>query len=194
MFKFLQKLKLVYIALSVALFAVGLCLIIWPEQFATIFCYVIGSIALILGAIELVIFFVRDFTSTSSGYRLLVGLLASIFGLILLLKPDNSAVFFSMLVGVFIIIDSVVKLQATFELKNIGAIQWWVNLVLSVVSAVLGVMLVINPFGTGTLLLIFMGISLIVDAIENVFTVIFLAIAGKMNKGSEEEAIVVIDE
>ena len=193
MFKALKKLKLAYIAMSVVLFGVGLCLVIWPEQFASVFCYILGSLALVFGVIELVIFFLKDISGVPYGYRLIIGLLSSIFGLILLLKPDSGAVFFSMLVGVFIIIDSVIKLQASFEMKSLGAVRWWVNLLLALISAILGVLLVVNPFETAMFLLVFMGISLMVDAIENICTVIFISLVGK-NAKNEEDAIVVIDE
>ncbi len=193
MFKTLQRLKYAYIALSVALCAVGICLIIWPEQLKVLFCYLIGAIALTLGIISLVIFFVRDIGTPRPGNGLMIGMLASIFGLILLLKPDNGAAFFSMLVGVFIIVDSIIKIQTSFELKNIGAKFWWINLLISVASTVLGVLLVINPYGEGsTLLLIFIGISLIADSVANIFTAIFVWRTGRRLK--KEESIVVVEE
>ncbi|MBE6896021.1 MAG: hypothetical protein E7477_02865 [Ruminococcaceae bacterium] len=195
MFKFFQKSRIAYFIMSVLLFAVGLCLIIWPSFITKVICYIIGSIALIAGIIELVIFFVRDISVKTVSYSLIIGFLSSIFGLILLLKPDNSAVFFSMLFGVFIIIDSVLKLQTSFELRNLGVLRWWVNLILALASAVLGVLLVINPFATTNILFIFMGISLVVDALENIWTVIFISIASKqMKKMAEEDAILIVEE
>lgn len=195
MFNFFQKSRIAYFIMSVLLFAVGLCLIIWPSFITKVICYIIGSIALIAGIIELVIFFVRDISVKTVSYSLIIGFLSSIFGLILLLKPDNSAVFFSMLFGVFIIIDSVLKLQTSFELRNLGVLRWWVNLILALASAVLGVLLVINPFATTNILFIFMGISLVVDAIENMWTVIFITIASKqMKKMAEEDAILIVEE
>jgi uncharacterized membrane protein HdeD (DUF308 family) len=193
MFKTLQRLKFAYIAMSVALCATGVCLIIWPEQLKVLFCYLIGALALIFGIISIVIFFVRDIGMQRPGNGLMIGMLASIFGLILLLKPDNGAAFFSMLVGVFIIVDSIIKIQTSFELKNVGAKFWWVNLLISVASTVLGVLLVINPYGEGsTLLLIFIGISLVADSLANIFTAIFVWRIGKRIK--KEESIVVVEE
>lgn len=195
MFKFFQKSKIAYVIMSVLLFAVGMCLIIWPALITKVICYVIGSIALIAGIIELVIFFARDISVRTVSYSLIIGFLLSIFGLILLLKPDNSAVFFSMLFGVFIIIDSVLKLQTSFELRNLGVLRWWVNLLLALASAVLGVLLVINPFATTNILFVFMGISLVVDALENIWTVIFISLAAKQIKRAvEEDAILIVED
>ncbi len=191
MYKTLQRLKLAYIAMSVALCALGICMIIWPEQVAVLFCYIIGALALIFGIISLVIFFSRDTGTFAPGNGLMIGMFASIFGLILLLKPDNGAVFFSMLVGVFIIVDSIIKIQASFEMRVVGAKRWWINLLISLISTVLGVLLVINPFGSGALLLIFIGITLIIDSLENIFTVIFIWRTGKQIK--KEESIVVVE-
>jgi len=70
-----------------------------------------------------------------------------------------------------------------------------VNLILALASAVLGVLLVINPFATTNILFIFMGISLVVDALENIWTVIFISIASKqMKKMAEEDAILIVEE
>ena len=195
MFKFFQKSKIAYVIMSVLLFAVGMCLMIWPALITKVICYVIGSIALIAGIIELVIFFARDISVRTVSYSLIIGFLLSIFGLILLLKPDNSAVFFSMLFGVFIIIDSVLKLQTSFELRNLGVLRWWVNLLLALASAVLGVLLVINPFETTNILFVFMGISLVVDALENIWTVIFISLAAKqIKRTAEEDAILIVED
>ncbi len=195
MFKFFQKSKIAYVIMSVLLFAVGMCLIIWPALITKVICYVIGSIALIAGIIELVIFFARDISVRTVSYSLIIGFLLSIFGLILLLKPDNSAVFFSMLFGVFIIIDSVLKLQTSFELRNLGVLRWWVNLLLALASAVLGVLLVINPFATTNILFVFMGISLVVDALENIWTVILISLAAKqIKRAAEEDAILIVED
>ena len=195
MFKFFQKSKIAYVIMSVLLFAVGMCLILWPALITKVICYVIGSIALIAGIIELVIFFARDISVRTVSYSLIIGFLLSIFGLILLLKPDNSAVFFSMLFGVFIIIDSVLKLQTSFELRNLGVLRWWVNLLLALASAVLGVLLVINPFATTNILFVFMGISLVVDALENIWTVIFISLAAKqIKRAAEEDAILIVED
>ena len=193
MFKTLQKLKFAYIAMSVALCAIGVLLIIWPAESAALICYLIGALSLIFGIISIVIFFVRDIGTPNPGYGLMIGMFASIFGLILLLKPQSGSAVFSMLVGVFIIIDSIVKIQASFELKHVGAKYWWVNLLISLVSTVLGVLLVIDPFGEAVnLITIFMGISLIADSLENIFTVAFVWRTGRRIK-KEEAAIVIVE-
>lgn len=192
MFKFLQKVKIAYVALSIVLLAVGICLIIWPSFFATIICYIIGSVSLIAGVVSLVVFFARDISRLTIGYSLVTGILLSIFGLVLLLKTDSSVMFFSTLFGVFIIIDSVIKLQASFELRVIGVSRWWINLLLSVASAVLGVLLVVNPFSAVNVLLIFVGLSLVFDALENIWTIIFISYTSKKYKKMEEDSITII--
>ncbi len=192
MFKTLQKIKFAYLAISVALFAIGIVMIIWPLQSVLFICYLLGALSLIFGIISVVIFFVRDIGTASPGYGLMIGMFASIFGLILLLKPASSLAFFAMLVGVFIIIDSIVKIQASFELKHVGATYWWVNLIISHISTVLGVLLVIDPLNSEILLPVFIGVSLIADALENIFTVVFVWRTGRRIK-KEEASIVVVE-
>ena len=49
------------------------------------------------------------------------------------------------LLGIAVLIDAVYKLQYAFELKAVGAGNWWINLVLSLLSLVFAVLLILDP-------------------------------------------------
>ena len=53
---------------------------------------------------------------------------------------------------------------------------WWVTLVCTVVCLVLGILLVFNPFDGKQVLTIMMGVSLIVDGVQNLCTVVYAAV------------------
>ena len=63
--------------------------------------------------------------------------------------------------------DSLIKLQMAFEAKRSGLSSWWNVLLTAVVGVVFGVLLVIDPFEGAAFLMIFYGIALMVDGIEN---------------------------
>ena len=69
--------------------------------------------------------------------------------------------------GFLLVADSLVKLQLAFDIKRSGLSSWWIVLLTAVVGVVFGVLLVIDPFEGAAFLMIFYGIALMVDGIEN---------------------------
>ena len=55
------------------------------------------------------------------------------------------------------IIDSVFSIQAAVELRRFGLGSWGLNLLLGIVGAVLGVLMILDPFDGAAALMIYMG-------------------------------------
>ena len=77
------------------------------------------------------------------------------------------------------IIDSVFSIQAAVELRRFGLGSWGLNLLLGIVGAVLGVLMILDPFDGAAALMIYMGVSLLLAGVESIYTVICLSRAFK---------------
>ena len=93
------------------------------------------------------------------------------------------------MIGLLVLVDSVFKLQVAVDSRRMGAHSWWVTLVCTVVCLVLGVLLVFNPFNGKQVLTIMMGVSLIVDGVQNLCTVVYATVFVKDVKAAVRDFV-----
>lgn len=163
----------------------GIILILWPDVAVKIVCYIISAILIIYGLIRVIIYLRSDNTRRYFQYDLVVGIVAVAFGLFIVFKP---VLFISLLpfaIGLCILFDSIIKLQNALDLKRIGLSYWYVPLGITIVTAVLGLILIINPFGATVTLVRCMGIFFIIDGIANISSCVL--VLKKIGRTIEEE-------
>ncbi|HIU34706.1 MAG TPA: DUF308 domain-containing protein, partial [Candidatus Pullichristensenella excrementigallinarum] len=80
-----------------------------------------------------------------------------------------------MLMGIMIVVDSLMRLQSVLILRRLGAINWGLQLVQVVLTLVLGVLLVINPFAGMSAVVMVMGAFLLADGIANLWDIFFVS-------------------
>ena len=139
------------------------------------FYIIIDSVFSIQAAVEL-----RRFGLGSWGLNLLLGIVGAVLaGVLLLAHPTGALTVLPIILGFYIIIDSVFSIQAAVELRRFGLGSWGLNLLLGIVGAVLGVLMILDPFDGAAALMIYMGVSLLLAGVESIYTVICLSRAFK---------------
>ena len=79
--------------------------------------------------------------------------------------------------GLFVIFDAIGRVQNALDLRRCGYDSWKGFLFLPVLSVVLGVVLVINPFGAMETLVMAIGIILIVEGAINLLSALYTVLA-----------------
>ena len=80
--------------------------------------------------------------------------------------------FLPVVLGMLLLFGGAVKLQNAVDLARLRAPLWWVILVLAGLSAAAGVVVLLNPFATAELLLMFLGAALLIDGAFDIYTLI----------------------
>ena len=131
---------------SVFLLILGLLLIIASEATIISISYVIGSILILIGVIGM-INYIRSFNSElRNELDLIYGLVTIILGMLIITNPKAIASIIPFILGLIIIISSATKLHYAFQLKSDNNELWKSTLGLSILTTVLGVVLLFNPF------------------------------------------------
>lgn len=169
--KELKKWKWSYVILTVVVMLLGICLMIWPGISAGVLCNVAGAVLVILGAMRIVCYFQRGISALWHRYELPLGLLDALLGIYFFSHPANVLLCLPVIVGIAIIVDSVFKLQSALELRKAGSGRWWMVLLLAIVSILAAVFLIRNPFEGTMTLMVYLGISLVIDSIQ---TLVFI--------------------
>lgn len=177
--EFLKKIK--WESLFTALFAVviGILFLCFPTSSSLVLCYAGGSIFLALGVIYCIryIFGERIFGS----YIFVFSLLLIVFGIFCLVNPSTIQAIITIVFGLFLLVDGIVKMQEGIELSRAYVKGWWSVVAIGIITISLGIVVI---FGTFENVMIFAGISLIVDGICDAVTT--LVFSSKIKKAEKE--------
>ena len=86
-------------------------------------------------------------------------------GIFLLVKPGLVLTILPLVFGVFVLFDSVGRVQNALELRRAGWPHWWALLLFALLSVVLGAVIIADPFAAQRLLLQVIGGILLVEAV-----------------------------
>ena len=76
--------------------------------------------------------------------------------------------------GVVILITGIAKLQCTVDIIRMKRSKWFWMAISAAISVFCGIIVITNPFSTTAVLWMFIGISLIVDAVLDMIGSIFV--------------------
>lgn len=166
--KRVKQAKWIHIVLSAVLAAAGLCLILWPTGFVRLIGWLIGGVCVLIGAARLIGYFSNDLYRLAFQFDLALGIFTILLGLLLLSHTDAVMQAIPVLTGMYILVDSVFKVQTAFDARRFGLRGWWAILAGAVLGALGGVLLVLNPFAAGRLLSILVGAAWLADGLLNI--------------------------
>ena len=166
----MKRIKALYITISILSLLVGIALVIWPGASVITICYVVGSAAILVGAVRLAGYFSKDSYNLNFQFDFAMGLVFLILGTVLIFHPGDTVAVLHFSVGILVLVDSVFNLQTALDAKHFGLKKWWVMLLCALLCAGLGLVLVILPFRTAEILVRVTGAALAVNSGENILT------------------------
>jgi uncharacterized membrane protein HdeD (DUF308 family) len=164
--EFFIKLKNLSIITIVASLAVGIVLLIKPAeavQFVSIFS---GAIVILLGAGA----WISYLTKFKSSLLAVLGTLAIIAGVVLCVKYKSIISVVIFLLGIFVLVSGVVDFGSALDAKRNGLKSWLVLLLIAVITIILGIIVVVNPFDSVIALTRLLGIGLIVYSVMDLIS------------------------
>ena len=161
-----------YLVLSALLLLAGVGLTFFSDTFYPILTVLLGVLFLAFGIVKLVGFFSKDPYQLVFETDLVFGILYLVFGLLLLIRPENAMSIFGIMFGLILLADGLTRVRIALDARPFGIRAWWLILISALATAILGVVLLFHP-GEGTKVLTqLLGISLMVDGIMNISTIL----------------------
>ncbi len=173
--KIFQRVKASFLMVSVLCIVLGVCLIIWPQISALTICYLAGALILAGGVAQIIAYFRCDVFGIPLSSTFALGLLNAVVGLLLILHPGGALTLLPVVMGIFIVIDGVFKLQTALDAKRALLSKWWLLFLMAVVDCLLGILLVCNPFEGAAALMIWLGITLVTDGVLNIWSAFYIS-------------------
>ena len=165
--QYIRRVEKNSIGMSILLIILALGLIFKAAELITIIIRTFGLILIGLGTFQLVIYFKVGKEFETFQYNLLQGIVAICFGIFSILRSEIVQSIFPIVIGVWIIVQGMMKFQLAFNLKNIGEEEWAGILITAVMSLILGMIIICNPFASSIAITTIGGIILLINEILN---------------------------
>ncbi|MDE6932186.1 MAG: DUF308 domain-containing protein [Oscillospiraceae bacterium] len=156
-----------YIVMSVVFCVVGVLFIALPARSAVMIGRVLGAAMAAFGVVKLVGYFSRDLYRLAFQYDLEFGILLIALGVIVLLRTNGVMDFICIAAGVSILADGLFKIQIAIDARRFGIRDWWLILLLAVVTGGVGLLLVFRPWESVQVLTVLLGAALLAEGVLN---------------------------
>lgn len=154
------------IVTSIIILLFGIFIFIKPDTTVKTISFLLGIILLLTGLNSIVNAFSNK--ENSNNLNIAVGIIIIIPALILFFNPTIIASIIPLLIGIYMIISAAFKLQYLYSLKAITN-AWDISVVVvTIITLILGVLLVFNPFGGVIAITKLIGIFLIIYAVLDI--------------------------
>ncbi len=154
--------KIVSLVLSGFLLALGIILIFWSDEQATLLRFFFGALSVLLGGAKIFGYFTNDLYRIAFQFDLAMGSLVALFGLFLLVRPDGAMPLLTNAVVLYVLLDGLIRVQTAVDAYRFGMPYWYLLLSFSLLL-VLGALSVFL-FGDEGHRFLLMGVLLIAAA------------------------------
>ena len=161
------------IVTSIIYIALGACLVFMPVSTVNVICkFVFGILLILVGLYHILIYVAEKLNSTI--FDLFSGGVLMVLGIFLFMNPQIVVKLLPILLGTFILVDSIWTLKGSLKLKKRGAGSWKFLLMGSVIFIGLGISLVVNPFTMVKYTVIFAGWIFLCNGVIDLIYLILL--------------------
>lgn len=147
----------------------GFIMIIVPEFISNSICYLIGTLLIIFGALKIANYVDVGKKGTLTNTLMIIGVVSLVLGLMVIIKSEVFASIIPFILGIYVVIVSISKIQQALEFKNHHYSKWVSALISALILLLLGIIIILNPFSTLTLAIRIVGIVFMISFIYDAF-------------------------
>ena len=173
--EFIKKYSRDSLLVSVVLILLGLFLIFKPALSINVVMVALGLILAFYGVIQTVSYFSNSRQIEFFNFQLVIGLVSLLAGLVCIFNPSFINSILPLAIGVWIVLKSITTVQLAFNIKNTGTDNSWLAmLTLAIVTFILGIIVVMNPFEAAAAAVSICGAMLVISELINVFETVYM--------------------
>ena len=183
------KRNLSSMAMSLVELIIGILLLVNPIGFTSGIIIAFGIVLMLLGIHKTVKYFRTEPEAAAVSQILVKGLLLLLAGAFCAFNSHWFIATFPVLTlvyGVVILITGITKVQWTIDIIRMKRSKWFWAAISAAISVLCGIVIITSPFSTTAVLWMFIGISLIVEA---VFDMIGSILGNREKKANESETV-----
>lgn len=159
---------------GILLVGVGIWALFFPHQSLKVITVVFSFVFLVAGFLEIIFSLFNKEELSNWGWGLILGILKLVVGILLLMNPTLSALTLAFYLGFLLLFRSIGSLVLAFNLKEYQVLEWGDALGLGLIGLIISLVLILNPYFTTTMVIIFSAISLIISGLISIYSSIKL--------------------
>ena len=171
-----DQLKWHHYLIAILFVLVGAVFIVYKQIDIPMICKVFSVVFAIAGIISILSYCIKDVAVGYYRLDLVYGLMALVAALLFFTNQDSIGDYFSVIAGIILIGNGVIKLQHSIDMKRIDRKMkkiteaWLVVMIFAIIGSAAGfVMLYLTPQEPRTLFIL-LGVALIVAGVSDIFT------------------------
>ena len=129
---------------SLLIMIFGILMVVWPNITTAVIANVLGAIFIVLGIYQIINYFVvkgqRDFFNNG----LLIGVISLLVGIAAILIGEDIAQVFRIIIGIWIVYESLVRMNTALKLHAAGIKAWSYVLIIAICMLVVGIFVTFN--------------------------------------------------
>lgn len=172
------------IGISCCALILGLIMLIWPHVSAVALCWILGLLSVGVGIHEITRYFQLGFAGLFFRLDLVLGICDILIGIFLVL-PFSGTTFLPLAVGLYVLVGNIFNIQLAISISKYKMGTWVGTLILGIVGIGFSIFLFADPFHGTTAVMIFMGVSLMVNGVQGIYDVVCLSKAIKISEGPQ---------
>lgn len=167
----LKKTGWISIVGSIIFAILGIILICNPEGTLQVIAGILGAIFMIMGILKIIRYVTSKGKNNFYNYDLIYGLTAIVIGIVVMMYMNTIGSIFRIIIGVWIIYTSFVRISNAIQLKRVNSKIWIYTLILAIVMFLCGLYVVLN---SGTIIMTIGGIMVAYSIIDIIESIIFM--------------------
>ena len=150
----------------------GIVLLLVPELSGKVLGVIVGIIFLIAGINSIYKYFHREGAKLYN-LNLIFGVIYAVLGVVIILIPSSVIEFITVCLGLYMIVNGASKINYGLWLKKGSEDSWLITLATGILVAIIGVLVIFNPFASLTLTKLAGAFLVITGILDFMDTILF---------------------
>lgn len=151
------------------LLILSLFLIINPSESIRFILIAFGCLLVVNGIMHLIAYFSIKNEYRYFSFELVQAIVCVVFGFVFIINTTAIASFLPFIIAIWVILESIIRLQISLNLRDLPNSKWIMMLLLSIFTLSLGIVILFNPFKTAEVVTMVCGIILLMTEVINIF-------------------------
>lgn len=163
------------IAISILMLILSLCLIFMPFSSAVSIIWMFGIFTIVDGIVHMISYFNTDVDNRIANFEFAEGIMEILSGILIFISAEYLVVFMPVMIGVWIIVKSIVKMQIALNMRNSEESSWVLVLILAIITLLIGIFIILNPLPEFvTVTITALGVLLAIYEIINILEAVYM--------------------
>ena len=166
--------RMIWYSIGTALITIitGIVLLLVPELSGKVLGIIVGIIFLIEGINSIYKYFHREGAKLYN-LNLVFGVIYAVLGVVIILVPSSVVEFITICLGIYMMVNGASKVNYALWLKRGNEDSWLITLATGILVAIVGVLVIFNPFASLTLTKLAGAFLIITGILDFMDTILF---------------------